>query len=150
MKWNQRYAKDKNQTAEYVMDQLEDDYPKSTMGWVKDAQWEGPTVVQLHDVNYSNKKSWRAWHEPEIIPKFKKKIKQGKMKPVLLVKTPKNDKYIIIDGHHRSLAYLEMNRPMLAWIGHVHEETGPWDTFHDQQRMVDGEDSTEREVEGKK
>jgi hypothetical protein len=117
------------------------------MGWVKKAKWEGPRTVDLDDVNYSNKKSWRAWHEKDIIPKFVKKIKQGKMKPVLLVKTPKNDKFIIIDGHHRSLAYLEMERPMLAWVGYVDSETGPWDEFHSKQKMHNGEDSNVKEAE---
>jgi len=140
MSWKNRYASSEDKSI--VVNQLSEDYPTNTLKWVKETKWSGPESVDIKDVDFSNAKSWRASHEPKKVKKFEKKISNGKMKPVILVKTPKNKKYIIIDGHHRGLAYRNLGRPLLAWIGTTTSETGPWDTFHDEQKHSNDPNST--------
>jgi len=138
MNWNIRYAFEKNEfspkdVTDDVLEQLREDYPEDALDWVKENHWTGPKMIHVSDIDYSNYKSWRATHEPEKVHKFKKKIKKGVLKPVILVKTPKNPKYIIVDGHHRSLAYRELGGSVVAYVTHVDRETGPWDEFHSKQ-----------------
>jgi hypothetical protein len=139
--WKYRYASDKS----IVIKQLSEDYPVNSLEWVKETTWEGPETVEIKDVDYANYKNWQAYHEPKKVKKFEKKISKGKRKPVILVKTPKNKKYIVIDGHHRALAYRHLNRPLMAWIGYTKSESGPWDTFHDEQKHSKNPDSTKSE-----
>ncbi len=142
MFWKYRYASSKNDPTAFVVKQLSKDYPPNTLNWVKESRWTGPESVDIEDVDYSNYKNWRAHHQQRKVKKFEEKISNGKMKPVVLVKTPKNKKYIVIDGHHRALAYRNLGRPLLAWIGHTKSENGPWDTFHAKQRHSDNPNST--------
>ncbi len=139
MEWKYRYSSsDKSK----VVKQLAKDYPLNSLNWVKEIKWDGPEKVNIEDVDYSNYKNWQASHEPKKVKKFEKKISNGKMKPVILVKTPRNKKYIVIDGHHRALAYRNLDEPLRAWIGYTKTEKGPWDTFHDKQRHSDDPNST--------
>ncbi len=139
MEWKYRYSSsDKSK----VIKQLAKDYPLNSLNWVKEIKWDGPEKVNIEDVDYSNYRNWQANHEPKKVKKFEKKISNGKMKPVILVKTPKNKKYIVIDGHHRALAYRNLDEPLRAWIGYTKTEKGPWDTFHDKQRHSDDPNST--------
>lgn len=138
--WKLRYAKEDPKKA--VFEQLEEDYPEDAMDWINDdADWSGPEEIPLNEVDYSNRKSWRAWHEKSKVKSKIRKIQNGRKKPVVLVKTPKDDKYIIIDGHHRALAYRKLDMPVTAWVGEVKKEKGPWDEFHAKQILVDGKDS---------
>ena len=118
---------------EYIIQQLEEDFPESAMGWVRAAHWQGPEQVPLDDVDFSNVSSWRAAHEPEKVAKFKKRIAGGWLKPVVLVKRPGLDKMMIADGHHRALAYRALGRPIMAFVAHVASDKGPWDEFHSAQ-----------------
>jgi len=130
--WTLRYsAQDAKKT---VWKQLKKNYRKKDMDWVKEADWRGPVEVTLKEVNFSTKKSWRAYKQPSLVREKIQKIKDGRKKPVVLVDAPKNDKYIIIDGHHRALAYEKMDRPMLAFIAKVDKEKGDWDYFHSKQK----------------
>ncbi len=139
MEWKYRYA---SSDKSMVINQLSEDYPPNSLNWVKEAKWEGPERIDIKDVDYSNYKNWQAHHEPKKVKKFEKKISKGKKKPVILVKTPKNKKYIVIDGHHRALAYRNLDEPLVAWVGHTKSEDGPWDTFHAKQRHSNNPDST--------
>jgi ParB-like nuclease domain len=138
MNWSLRYAKDDPKKS--IIEQLEDDFPEQDLDWVRKASWSGPTEVDPKDIDTSNRKSWAASHEPDRVKTRKKRIKKGKIKPILLVKTPKNKKYIIIDGHHRFIAYEQLDRHPICWIGKVDSERGPWDTFHNEQNRVEDED----------
>ena len=40
---------------------------------------------------------------------------------------------IIVDGHHRALAYMENGQPALAYVGSVGKNNGPWDKLHSKQ-----------------
>lgn len=119
-----------------VYQQLMDDYPPEAAKWVKKAAWVGPESVPVTDVDFSNEHKWRASHELDKVGKFQKKISKGKMKPVILVKRPGSTKYIIIDGHHRSLAYRALGRNITAYVGTVSKSTGAWDEMHASQRSA--------------
>lgn len=119
--------------AHAVFDQLLEDYPRSALGWVMHTDWRGPIEVPLHQVDFTHADTWAAAHEPGKVARFERKIRHGKRKPVILVRTPHGEKDIVVDGHHRSTAYRNLNQPVLAWVGHVHHDTGPWNTLHTQQ-----------------
>ena len=137
MDWSVRYAgKD---PKEMVWKQLKKSFDKKDMGWIKDVEWDGPKEVSLDLVNYSTKKTWKAYKEPKMVQSKVEKIKNGKKKPVILIDAPKDDKYFIIDGHHRAMAYEKLDQPMIAFVGKVKTEKGPWDTFHNKQKTKDPE-----------
>ena len=138
-KWKIRYASN-GSAKEQVIAQLEDDYPEDKMQWIHDADWSGPQTVNIKDIDSSKRKTWAAYHEPKKVNKWMKRIEDGNKKPVSLVKTPKNDKYIIIDGHHRFLAYEKLKQDPVCWIGSVDKESGPWDTFHNEQNAREAAD----------
>lgn len=125
-------------TADEVYAQLAEDYPASSLDWVLHTAWDGPQMVPLSQVDMSGKSTWRASHEQGKVDMFAAKIqhKQGKdkqIKPVVLVRTPGSAKNVVIDGHHRTLAYEQVKGPVWAYIGHVSHTTGPWDSLHDYQ-----------------
>lgn len=114
--------------------QMKDDYPEASIKWMEKYNWDWPHVVPLSHIDFSNKASWAAQANDSKIDKFKKKITQGTLKPAILVKTPSNPNYVIVDGHHRALTCLELNRPLLAWTVTVDKDKGPWATMHDSQK----------------
>ena len=131
--------KDK-QEAQAVFDLLSEDYPKNRLDWILSGHWEGPLEVPLEDIDFANADSWRASHE-DVTPyckRIQKAIdtngKEGNRKPAVLVKTPGNPKYIIVDGHHRTLASKQLGIPLLAFVSHVHVEDGPWMSLHSAQK----------------
>jgi hypothetical protein len=137
MNWNERYAK--KSAKDKVWKQLLKSYPEDTMDWVKEAHWVGPVEIPINQVDFSGEKTWAAHHDPALVKSKMEKIKEGKRKPVVLVKTPKNEKYIIIDGHHRSTAYKKLGEPITGFVAYVKREKGPWDEFHSKQYRDDPE-----------
>ena len=125
---------DLSNSTNRVFLQLQQDFPPEYLDWVKKAKWEGPLDVEVEKVNSSNRKDWVASNEPKKVKKFVEKISRGQLKPIILVKTPNKDKMIIVDGHHRFLAYKKLGIPITAFVGTVDEEKGPWDTLHDSQK----------------
>ena len=136
MSWSLRYAKS---AKKMVWKQLAKSYDEKDMGWIKDAEWTGPIDVPLKHVDFSTKKTWTAYKEPELVESKVKKIKKGKKKPVVLIDAPKDKKYFILDGHHRAMAYEKLDMPVTAFIGKVSKEKGPWDEFHTKQKPKDPE-----------
>jgi ParB-like nuclease domain len=128
---------DSDSTRDRVDAQLAEDYPEDSRAWLKTAVWSGPESVPTSDIDYSNADTWTAAAEPGKVDRFKQKITQGKLKPIILVNTPDARKYIVIDGHHRALAYRELGIPAMAYIGRVGKKTGPWDQMHASQRTGD-------------
>lgn len=119
--------------ADAVYRQLLDDYPAEALGWVRAAHWQGPQSVALDRIDFSHADTWQASHEKRKVRHFAGKIQAGKMKPIILVREPHNPKLIVIDGHHRALAYQKLGRPAVAYIARVGTADGPWDEMHDQQ-----------------
>jgi 2'-5' RNA ligase len=112
--------------AEQVYAQLLEDYPASALTWVKDATWTGPQEVPLSAIEYTPDK-WQAGHEDAKVDRFKAKIERRQaagrpVKPAVLIDRPDTKPgthLIVIDGHHRALAFRELDRPVVAYVGKV-------------------------------
>jgi len=127
-------AEKKASPADRVYEQLLENYPAEAIEWVREVRWSGPETVPLNKISYEHEKEWRASHEPDRVARFVRKLRKGKrVDPVVLIQTPDGSKLIIVDGHHRALAYRKLGKPVVAWIGHVKATTGPWDQLHDSQ-----------------
>lgn len=113
---------------------LLEDYPSESLAWVRAATWEGPIEVPLDEVDFSNQDQWAATDDAERVQMFVDRIKAGDRKPIVLVNEPNNEKLIIIDGHHRALAYLKLGQPVYGYVATVSTVTGQWDELHDSQR----------------
>jgi hypothetical protein len=133
-----------SRAGDLVYSQLSKNYPAGAIGWVHDAQWEGPHHVPLDQVDFSGRDGWQASKDPDEVGRKRKKIEKREKngehpKPALLVSRPGGGGQLIADGHHRALAEEQLagedeGRPGLwAWTGHVDEDEGPWDTMHQHQ-----------------
>lgn len=111
-----------------------DDYPSSSIGWMSKLSWDWPHAVPLDEIDFSNKAGWNAQANQDKIKVFKKKITKGTLKPAILVKPKGEDKYVVVDGHHRALTCLELCRPLMAWTADAPQKNGPWDVMHDSQK----------------
>jgi hypothetical protein len=122
--------------AEHVMNQMRQNYPEKALGWMKKARWIGPVEVPQDRVDYDDVGSWAASHEPDRVKHFAKQIKKGKghTHPVVAVQEPGENKVKVIDGHHRTLAYHTLGKPVRAYIGFVDNDGGPWDETHVYQQ----------------
>lgn len=120
--------------AESVFKQLADDFPPDSLAWVRAASWTGPMDVPLESIDFTNRDSWRATDEPDRVAFFVEKIKAGDKKPIVLVNEPNNRKMIIVDGHHRALAYEKLGMAAYAYVADVGTVTGAWETMHNSQR----------------
>lgn len=117
-----------------IMRGLRDDYAAEDLSWIDNAKWDGPTRVDLADIDFDNSANWHAADEPDKVSGMADKIAGGWEKPILLVKRPGESKLMIVDGHHRALAYLHHEKSALAYVGTVSTKNGPWDTMHQQQK----------------
>lgn len=125
-------TEDRNGVAVKVYNQLEEDYPKEAIDWVPEFAWSMKDVP-LSQIDFSNSKSWQATKEPAAVAFHTIKIHEGSKKPIILVKTPSAKKYIVVDGHHRALAYKHLGEDAKAFVTNVDEKEGPWDAMHDSQ-----------------
>jgi hypothetical protein len=123
--------------AETVYELLKSDYDEKDIAWIRSAHVEGPRLVPLEQVDFTNQESWSASHED--ISSYVKKLEDGTMKPIVLVNEPNDEKLMIIDGHHRALAYEQLGQPAMAYIIHVGAVGGPWDLMHSSQKNGNGE-----------
>ena len=108
-----------NNVAIQVYRQLIPDFPGHAIDWVKHTHWIGPVAVPLESIDTSNRANWTASHEPAKVKKHLELIKEGISKPIILGKFPQHDKYIIIDAHHRFLAYEALGQKPIAYIGTI-------------------------------
>jgi ParB-like nuclease domain len=131
-------------TADDVKRVLSSDYPENSLSWVhgKGVTWSGPKEVPLSNINFTNQKSWNAYKEPHRVSKFAarihKRAKQGRrVKPVILADVPDKNGIMIVDGHHRSLAYKKLGKPVWGYVAKVPSVKGPWQELHAKQRAAD-------------
>ena len=123
----------KQDAAAKVIEQLAPDYPPHAIAWVYHADWSGPVKVPLEHVDPDM--SWMGPADPDHVADFVKLLQAGKkLKPVILVKTPKGTKLRLADGHHRYLACAEMKVPVRAFVATTAAEHGDWETMHEYQR----------------
>ena len=114
--------------------QLEQDYPERTTRWIDQSTVEAPTHVPLAQINQKNKESWAASKSPAKLAHFKRRMAQGQTKPILLTKAPGENKYNIVDGHHRYLAAKGLGLGHIkAWVVHVPTKVGEWTHMHSAQ-----------------
>lgn len=147
---NRSVAKNMQDTAgvrKRVQRQMSENFPKHSMKWMKDAVWNGPVTVPSDMLDFSHENSWAASHEPDKVKAFTKKVKAGVLKPIVAVKTPGSHKLKIVDGHHHALAYRAAGHDPLVYIGHVDENSGPWDTMHDYQQNDEPVTSLQKSID---
>ena len=109
-------ARGDGNVAREVYDQLLEDYPSKSLDWVVSGEkWSGPQPIKIDDIDFSTEQRWQASRDP--IEPYVDRISDGRMKPVILVRAPHGGKLIIVDGHHRVLAYKKLGKPALAYVG---------------------------------
>ncbi len=107
--------------AEHVWNQLATNYPASAIKFVRHASWTGPVNVDHHDIDYDDEDKWAASHQPSAIASFTRDIKADRqhLHPVVMYKMPGKKTLIVGDGHHRTLAYRKLHRPVKAYVGKI-------------------------------
>lgn len=133
---------DSDEAEKEVYDYLKQNYPERTLGWVKEADWNGTETIPLSEIDMSRRPGGR---DPEKVKGIAQAFRDGKeMEPVVLVRTPENDKLVIADGYHRTLGCQHAGIPGIeAFIGHVEDDEGPWDKeMHDAKLNKLGEEET--------
>lgn len=108
-------------------------FPPEALDWVNDAQWT-MEIVPLHDVDFDNEKSWAAHHEQDRVHHFAQQIESGeRVKPPIMVRVPGKHRLRIVDGHHRTLGYRSLGKPVPAFVGAVPEGDDRWEETHSYQ-----------------
>jgi hypothetical protein len=121
------------EAAAKAFQQEAEDYPAHAIAWMHHAQWMGPVKVPIDHIEPDMK--WMDGADPDHVQEFVERRQKGKkLKPILLVKTPSNDKLLLVDGHHRYLAEAELDEPVRAFIGTVDADKGPWTDMHKYQK----------------
>lgn len=122
-------------TARAVRAQLLEDFDPALLGWVLAAEWSGPTEIPVSQFDLSGRAGWKASRDGQKVDSFAAEIAAGRqVKPVVAVKEPGKDALVVVDGHHRLLAYERAGLPVLAYVGYVSSAGGPWETIHARQR----------------
>lgn len=109
-------------------------YPPSVLKWVDDAEWSGPERVDLDDIAMERRPGGRDQAKVDGIAKAIVADPSGPAAaPVVLVKTPGDDRLKVADGYHRTLAHRRLgHKGVPAYIGEVDSDEGPWDkAMHD-------------------
>jgi hypothetical protein len=115
---------------------VSDDYKGKDIKWILSVPWIGPVEVQLNSLDFSNKDRWQASQDVDHVQHFVDMLKDGdQLKPIILANNPSTDAaMIIVDGHHRALAYLQLNLPPIAYVGQIGSDIGDWTDMHDSQK----------------
>jgi ParB-like nuclease domain len=118
-----------------IYDQLAEDYKDKYIQWVKTAPWKGPMEVSLTDIDSSNKMNWQATDEPDHVDDFVEMLKNGEqLKPIILANESHNNKpMVILDGHHRFLAYQQLGMDPVAYVAEVGTITDEMKQMHSRQ-----------------
>lgn len=120
--------------ADEVYEQMSRNYPPESISWIKKASWSGPFSLHEDLIDMDDVESWAASHQKDRVEHFKDKIKAGeKLRPAVAVLEPGEDKVKIIDGHHRTLAFVGLDAPVLMYVGRVDHANGAWDETHSSQ-----------------
>jgi len=136
--------------AEHVRALMEQKFPEKALSWVDDARWIGPVNVPLDRIDFSGEDSWAASHDKATVKRYAKDIKHGTghAHPVILVQSPASPKAVIIDGHHRTLAYRKLGRPVKAYVGQVDKVTPEIAETHSYQAGGGGDMTGKAAVPG--
>jgi 8-oxo-dGTP pyrophosphatase MutT (NUDIX family) len=108
-------------------------FPPEALEWVKEARWT-MEIVPLHDVDFDSENSWAAHHQQDRVRHFARQIESGEsVKPAIMVRVPGKHRLRIVDGHHRTLAYRLLGKPVRAFVGAVPEGEDRWMETHSYQ-----------------
>ena len=112
-----------------------DDYDDKYIQFVLSIPWVGPVEVPLSSIDFDNKDNWEASDRTKKVEQFAGMISdEGFAKPIILVNEMSNNgKMVILDGHTRALAYQELNKPVVAYVGQVGKVTGEMKAMHSMQ-----------------
>jgi phage gp29-like protein len=137
--------RDDKEMAYAVYEELLEDYPPAALDWILAAHWEGPMEIPLDQIDFSQRKTWRA--DTDDLTPYRDRLNKalagnGPRKPVIIVKTPGNPLYLIVDGHHRTLACLLEGVPAWAYVAEVHVDNGPWRRLHAEQKRGSSKNDT--------
>ena len=102
-----------------VFHQMLPDFPGSSIEWVKRTDWTGPKPIPLDLIDTEHRATWVASREPEKVKLHMRLIQEGESAPIILAKLHGHDKLVIIDAHHRFLAYEALGREPIAYVGDV-------------------------------
>lgn len=118
-----------------IYDQLKEDYKDSAIKWVLSVPWIGPVEVPLSSIDFTNERNWAASEDQDHVDDFVDQISNGgTTKPIILVNQPQNDnKMILLDGHHRALAYKQIGQATMAYVGQVGTISKEMKSMHDRQ-----------------
>jgi hypothetical protein len=130
-----------------VYDQLKGDYDDKYIQFVMSVPWMGPVSIPLSSIDFSNKDNWEASDRTKKVEQFADMIgNEGFAKPIIVVNEMSNNgKMVILDGHTRALAYLELNKPVVAYVGQVGKVTKEMTAMHSMQAQ--GESGGDRVLE---
>lgn len=119
--------------AAEVLAVMSKNFPGKAIKWVKDAKWT-MEIVPLHDIDFDGENSWAAHHEQARVQEFVDRIERGKkVKPPVMVRVPGKHRLRIVDGHHRTLAYRQLGKPVPAFVGAVPDGDDRWINTHSYQ-----------------
>jgi SPP1 gp7 family putative phage head morphogenesis protein len=117
---NGKLKMDAGNKVSEVFAQLEGNFPDDAIQWVKECYWTGPQDVPLDEIDWRDHKEWAAWHEQDHVEDFKRKLQAGEsVHPPVLIHHPGKRAAVIIDGHHRSMAYEQLGMPVHGWLGEI-------------------------------
>lgn len=138
----------KGDTEERVYNQLLENYPPKAIEWVRGTTWTGPTKIPQDRIDDDSIKSWAASHQLDRVQHFVDEIKAGRpIKPVIAVKMPNDDRVKIVDGHHRTLAFRELDMPVVAYLGLT--DSKAWEETHSSQFHQGDDPGNKREMVSK-
>jgi 2'-5' RNA ligase len=135
---------------EHVKSLMLANFPDKALTWVDDARWIGPVEVPQDRIDTDDEDSWAASSQPGAVKRFAKAIKHGTghTHPVILVQSPDNPKAVVIDGHHRTLAYRKLGRPVRAYVGQVERITPEILETHSFQQHAGGDPANKAAAPG--
>ena len=121
--------------SEHMYNMLLSDFDPKGLKWVESAHWVGPVEIPLDLFDVDDIDEWAASHEPEKVAKFVKLLKKGKrVKPGICVRQEEGDTRVkVVDGHHRFLAYKELDKPFVTYLAFVSEDDDDWEQTHSYQ-----------------
>lgn len=134
----------KGSTVTAVKELMLSNFPQNALTWVDRADWSGPAPVPLADIDFDDEDTWAAHHQSSKVDDFKAQIEAGKTPhPAIMVKEPGDPKLKVVDGHHRTLAYKALGKPVPAYIGRVAADEKAWEETHSSQ-LHQGSDSANK------
>jgi hypothetical protein len=106
--------------ALHVHGMMMQNFPGEALDWVLRTRWIGPMAVPWERIDRDDQEKWAASHQPGKVASFRKMIANGEgVHPCVLVQPPDSDRAVIVDGHHRAMAWAQCGKPVRGYVGFV-------------------------------